>query len=211
MWDGVRGHEHAAQPVRPQKVVDLLHSALQAGHILPVAPDEVLPPKVDTQVRASPRRAQLDLEGRGCLRHWQWWPGSLLEALADSGSKPDVTVDTVPGGPARGTRDHQTRGPPSLMPLLFHPSNLGLWKAPPAEEAEPWSADQRPYKVMVTKSCWAWACTPPDCCPGHTPPISMLLSGHAPDHAPTVSVLPLWPRPTCPSPDHTLGDLCPAL
>lgn len=71
MWDGVRGHEHAAQPVRPQKVVDLLHSARQAGHILPVAPDEVLPPQVDTQVRSSPCRAQLDLEGRGCLRHWQ--------------------------------------------------------------------------------------------------------------------------------------------
>lgn len=51
--DGVCGHEHLVQPMSLHEAADLLHGALQAGHILPVAPDEVLPSQVDSEVGAA--------------------------------------------------------------------------------------------------------------------------------------------------------------
>ena len=59
--DGVCGHEHLVQLVGLHEAADLPHSPVQAGHVLPVPPDEVFPPQVDAQVRAPQRGAQLDL------------------------------------------------------------------------------------------------------------------------------------------------------
>lgn len=47
------------------EAADLLHGTLQAGHVLPVAPDEVLSPQVDSEVGAAECRAQLDLQKTG--------------------------------------------------------------------------------------------------------------------------------------------------
>lgn len=68
--DGIRGHEHAVQPVALHEAADPPHGAMQAGHVLPVAPDEVLPSEVDAEVRAPQRGAQPDLaeEGRDAVR-----------------------------------------------------------------------------------------------------------------------------------------------
>lgn len=51
--DGVCGHEHLVQLVSLHEAADLLHGPFQAGHILPVAPDEVLPSQVDAKVGAA--------------------------------------------------------------------------------------------------------------------------------------------------------------
>lgn len=67
--DGVRGHEHRVQPVGLHEAADRPHGPVQAGHVLPVAPDEVLPPQVNGEVRAAQRGAQRDLRrGTGTLR-----------------------------------------------------------------------------------------------------------------------------------------------
>lgn len=58
---GVRGHEHPVQLVGLHEAADPPRGPLQAGHVLPVPPGEVLPPQVDAQVWAPQRRAQLDL------------------------------------------------------------------------------------------------------------------------------------------------------
>lgn len=59
--DGVCGHKHSVQPVGLHEAADLLHSSVQTGHVLPVAPDEVFPSQVDGKVGAPQRGAQLDL------------------------------------------------------------------------------------------------------------------------------------------------------
>ena len=59
--DSICGHEHLVQLVGLHEAADLPHGPVQAGHILPVPPDEVFPPQVDAQVWAPQRGAQLDL------------------------------------------------------------------------------------------------------------------------------------------------------
>lgn len=73
--DGVCGHKHSVQPVGLHEAAYLLHGSFQAGHILPVAPDEILPPQVHGEVGAPQRGAQLHLQRRDMLgRAWELGP-----------------------------------------------------------------------------------------------------------------------------------------
>lgn len=81
----VCGHKHFVQPVGLHEAAYLLHGPFQAGHVLPVAPDEILSPQVHGEVGAPQRGAQLHLQRRDMLGGPGSWGGVQALPLRGGG------------------------------------------------------------------------------------------------------------------------------